>query len=165
MESNPGSNFVIRKLKYDLRQAFRLLFPLLQALNVISQDFLGRAAENLMPFSFIVRKVRKKGTSNSTTQHGVFRLLLTWFHASHLTKDPPAPLQTHYYGCCCCCCLDMLSSPAFVVQPAPMSPVDVRTDTEYFHTDIESFQRNFQRQKPRHPVSSFTGNWRGYNHS
>ena len=78
MESNPGSNFVIRKLKYDLRQAFRLLFPLLQALNVISQDFLGRAAENLMPFSFIVRKVRKKGTSNSTTQHRVFRLLSTW---------------------------------------------------------------------------------------
>ena len=72
MELNPGSNFVIRKWKYYLRQAFRLLFPLLQALNVISQDFLGRSAENLkqvdmMPFFFSARKERKKATSNSTT--------------------------------------------------------------------------------------------------
>ena len=60
----------MEKIRY-LRQAFRLVFPLLQALNVISQDFLGRSAENLkqvdmMPFFFSIRKERKKVTSNST---------------------------------------------------------------------------------------------------
>ena len=95
MESNPGSNFVIRKLKYDLRQAFRLLFPLLQALNVISQDFLGRAAENLMPFSFIVRKVRKKGTSNSTTQHRPLLLVLDFLNARLKNRGLTAHVCPH----------------------------------------------------------------------